>query len=139
MSTHILSFLTKAEMDPIPGALTPGLADFFDPPTDLTPFDPKLYQSTQGCLIFYCLVRANIQLFVHHLSASNHHPTQSNRNRQIHVMRNLKSYPSIGPAFFSNPLVRYGRCIIVSNRFILVLMTVSSYNNYMIIRISDVE
>jgi hypothetical protein len=104
MSTHIKSFLTKAGMDPIPGALTPGLADFFDPPTDLTPFDPKLYQSVQGCLIFYCLVRADIKLFVHHLSASNHHPTQSHRNKQIHVMRYLKSYPSVGPTFSSNPL-----------------------------------
>jgi hypothetical protein len=35
--------------------------------------------------------------------------------------------------------VRYGRYIIVSNRFILVLTTVSSCTVYIIIRISDVE
>lgn len=103
MRTHILAFLTKNGMDPIPGALTPGLADFFDPPTDLTPFDPTIYQSVQGQLIFYCLIRIDIKMFVHHLSSANHNPTQSHRDKQIHVMRYLKSYPSVGPTFSSDP------------------------------------
>jgi hypothetical protein len=104
MHNHINKFLTKAGMDALPGALTPGLADFFDPPTDITPFDPTLYQSVQGNLIFYCLVRTDVKLFVHFLSSSNHLPTQSHRNKQIHIMRYLKSYPSVGPTFSSNPL-----------------------------------
>jgi hypothetical protein len=103
MRTHILAFLSKNGMDSIPGALTPALADFFDPPTDLTPFDPKLYSSVQGQLIFYCLLRTDIKLFVHHLSSFNHHPTQSHRNKQVQIMRYLKSYPSVGPTFSSDP------------------------------------
>jgi hypothetical protein len=53
MGPHIRKF-----MDPLPGALTPTQSDFFDPPTNPIPVDPKLYQSTQGGLVFYTPIRS---------------------------------------------------------------------------------
>jgi hypothetical protein len=103
MGPHIKKFLTKEGMDPIPGALTPAQSDFFDPPTDSTPVDIKMYQSTQGGLIFYTPLRADIKPFVNHLSRQNHHPTLSDRLKQIHIMRYIKAYPEEGPRYSGNP------------------------------------
>ena len=100
---HIRSFLQKQGMDDIPGALTPACKDFFDPPSDTTPVDPIQFQSTQGGLGFYLPIRHDIKLFVNILSKQNHSPTQSDRNKQIHIMRYLKEYPDVGPVFSADP------------------------------------
>jgi hypothetical protein len=64
MGPHIRNFLTKEGMDPLPGALTPAQSDFFDPPTNPTPVDPKMYQSTQGGLVFYTPTRSDVKPYV---------------------------------------------------------------------------
>jgi hypothetical protein len=78
-------FLHKQGMDDLPGALTPA-----NIPTDNTPVDPVMYQSTQGGLNFYGPIRTDIKLFVNILSKRNHHPVQSDRDKQIQIMRYLK-------------------------------------------------
>jgi hypothetical protein len=103
MEKHIKKFLHKQGMDDLPSALTPANPDFFDPPTNNTPVDPVMYQSTQGGLNFYGPVRTDIKLFVNILSKKNHHPVQSDRDKQIQVMRYLKGYSGAGPCFTSNP------------------------------------
>jgi hypothetical protein len=103
MGPHIQEFLTKEGMDALPGALTPALPDFLDPPSNPEPFDPKTYQSTQGGLVFLNPIRSDIKTFVNHLSSFNNNPTQSHRDKQIHIMRYLKAYPNEGPRFSSDP------------------------------------
>jgi hypothetical protein len=92
-------------MDDLPGALTPANPDFFYIPTDNdnTPVDPVMYQSAQGCLNFYGPIRTDIKLFVNILSKKNHHPVQSDKDKQIQIMRYLKEYPSESPTFSANP------------------------------------
>ena len=102
--THLLKYLHDAGMDRIPGALTPTLSDFFDPPSDPTPFDSKAYKSTQGNLLFYCPIRYDIKMPVHHLSKSNNFPTVSDRQKQYQILRYLKAHPNDGPCFSSDPL-----------------------------------
>lgn len=104
MHTHLLKYLHDTGMDDIPGALTPTLSDFFDLPCDPTPYDSTSYQSTQGNLLFYCPIRSDIKMSVHHLSRSNHHPTISDRHKQIQILRYLKAHPYDGPRFSSDPL-----------------------------------
>ena len=104
MGKYIRQLLTKEGMDLIPGSLSPALPGFFDPPTDLTPFDPVQYQSTQGGLLFANPIRHDVKTYVNHLSRSNIHPTQSDREKQIHVLRYLKEHPDEGPTFSANPV-----------------------------------
>lgn len=99
MGPHITKFLTKEGMDALPGALTPALADFFLSPSNSTPFNPDTYQSTQGGLLFLTPIRSDIKLFVNHLSSFNFNPCQSDRDKQIQIMRYLKAYPNEGPTF----------------------------------------
>jgi hypothetical protein len=103
MGPHIKKFLTKEGMDPLPGALTPAQPDFFDLPSNSTPVDSTTYQSTQGGLVFYTPTRSDIKPYVNHLSRQNHHPTQSDRTKQINIMRYIKAYPDEGPTFSANP------------------------------------
>ena len=103
MGPHILKMLSKEGMDALPDALTPALADFFDAPTDSTPYDPTSYQSTQGGLIYLTPVHTDIKLPVNHLSTFNLYPTQSHRAKQIQLLRYLKGYPDVGPIFSANP------------------------------------
>jgi hypothetical protein len=53
--------------------------------------------------------------------------------------RSVKVKGLLDSGSLADDFVRYGRYIIVSNRFILVLTTVSSCTVYIIIRISEVE
>jgi hypothetical protein len=103
MGKHIRKFLSREGMDDIEGALTPALKDFFDPPSDSTPVDPIRYQAIQGSLIFYGPIRHDIKLFVNTLSKQNQSPTQSDKDKQLHIMRYLKEYPEEGPTFSANP------------------------------------
>jgi hypothetical protein len=68
MGSHIRKFLAKEGLNPLPGALTPAQSDFFDPPTNPKPVDPKMYQFTQGGLVFYTPIRSDIKPYVNHLS-----------------------------------------------------------------------
>jgi hypothetical protein len=43
MGPHILKMLSMEGIDALPDALTPALAEFFDAPTDSTPYDPTSY------------------------------------------------------------------------------------------------
>jgi hypothetical protein len=104
MGPHIRKFLTKEGMDLLPGALTPAQPDFFNLPSDPTPVSPKMYQSTQGGLVFYTPTRPDIKPYVNHLSRQNHHPTNSDRSKQIDIMRYLKAYPDDGPTFSADPV-----------------------------------
>jgi hypothetical protein len=103
LGPHMRKFLTKKGMGPLPGALTPAQSDFFDLPSNPTPVDPKMNQSTQGGLIFYTPTRSDIKPYVNPLSRRNHHPTHSDRSKQINIMRYIKAYPDEGPTFSISP------------------------------------
>lgn len=100
---HIIKFLHQSGMDLVPPALTPSTADFFDPPTNLTPVDRTRFLRINGTLVFLLPIRHDIRKEVIHLCTRNSNPTQSDLTKQIHVLRYLKGCPHIGPTFSSNP------------------------------------
>ena len=95
--------LVKCGMGKLPPALTPSDKDFFDPPTDLTPFDPTTFQSANGCLIHTLPIRHDIRKEVTYLCSHNATPTATDRTKQIRVLRYLKGCPYLGLTFSANP------------------------------------
>ena len=100
---HIIKFLHQSGMDLVPPALTPSTADFFNPPTNLTPVDRTRFLRINGTLVFLLPIRHDIRKEVIHLCTRNSNPTQSDLTKQIHVLRYLKGCPHIGPTFSSDP------------------------------------
>ena len=100
---HIIKFLHQSGMDLVPPALTPSTADFFNPPTNLTPIDRTRFLRINGTLVFLLPIRHDIRKEVIHLCTRNSNPTQSDLTKQIHVLRYLKGCPHIGPTFSSDP------------------------------------
>jgi hypothetical protein len=100
---HIRQFLHKAGMDLVPPALTPSTADLFHAPTDPTPVDKTRFLSVNGNLVFLLPIRHDIRKEVIHLCTRNSNPTRSDFQKQLHVLRYLKSCPDLGPTFPADP------------------------------------
>ncbi len=104
MTKYIQDFLHTAGMDPLPGALTPSVSvhgGIFRPSTGpiLSPAEKTTFQSHNGAMIYMLPVRFDISMELHHLCTKNQAPTRSDRDLQIHLMRYLKTYPSLGPTY----------------------------------------
>ena len=98
-----MKFLHQSGMDLVPPALTPSTANFFDPPSDLTPVDRTRFLRINGTLIFLLSIRHDIRKEVVHLCTRNSSPTQFDLSKQIHLLQYLKGCPLIGPTFSANP------------------------------------
>ena len=100
---QIIKFLHQSGIDLVPPALIPSTADFFNPPTNLTPVDRTRSLRVNGTLVFLLPIRHDIRKEVIHLCTRNSNPTQSDLTKQIHVLRYLEGCPHIGPTFSSDP------------------------------------
>ena len=108
MTKYILDFLHVAGMDALPGALTASVTTnggIFAPSQGslLAPADVTQFQKNNGAMIHMLSTRFDITMELRHLCTKNQRPTTSDRAKQIHLMRYLKAFPSIGPVFSSNP------------------------------------
>lgn len=90
-------------MDLVPPALTPSTADLFTPPTDSTPVNKTQFMSVNGNLVFLLPIRHDIRKEVIHLCSRNSAPTQSDLEKQTHLLRYLKGCPDLGPTFSADP------------------------------------
>lgn len=108
MTEYTLSFLHAAGMDCIPGALTPAVKEhggFFSPSTGslLGEKAHKQFMRINGGMIHMLPVRYDIRMFVVHLCSKNQAPTQGDWDKQFHLLRYIKAFPSEGPTFSANP------------------------------------
>ena len=109
MTKYIVDFLHTAGMDLVPGALTPSVTaggGLFAPSTGmkLSPQETTQFQSNNGAMIYMLPIRFDINMELRHLCTKNQQPTASDRTKQIHLMRYLKTFPSLGPVYSSNPV-----------------------------------
>lgn len=111
MTKYISDFLHYAGMDSLPAALTPsrvatdGSKFFSRGDSPLLPSDARTqFQRNNGSMIHTLPVRYDIRMEVSHLCSQNQAPTEDDRDKQIHLMRYLKSCVGLGPTFSADPL-----------------------------------
>lgn len=104
---YILKMLHRIGMDNVPAALSPDVRGLFDPSTDTTPLSPSAtaaFRTINGELIHVLPLRHDIRKVVTHLLTLGESPDNGAYLKQLHLLRYLKSTPSFGPTFSSNPI-----------------------------------
>ena len=101
LSDHIHKMLHKLGADNIPPALTPCSSAILRPSTDLTPVNPRQYQSLIGNLIYTKCVRHELTFPVTQLAKHNHSPTKGHQRQVIRILRYLKGFPDIAPYYYT--------------------------------------
>lgn len=103
---YILKMLARIGMDNVPAALCPDVQGLFDPsadPTPLTPRDRAEFRTINGELIQLLSIRHDIKKVVTYLLTKGEAPDKSDYLKQLHLLRYLKSSPTLGPTFSADP------------------------------------
>ena len=101
MYHSVLKILATFCTASLPTQRTPYAADLFDPSTDTTPTDTRVYQQLVGQLIWLLKVRSDIQLAVIMACTHNASPTKGDLIKLIRVLAYLKATPELGPTFYT--------------------------------------
>jgi hypothetical protein len=110
ITKYTLGYLDRAGMDQVPAALTPSDTNFFDSPTDPTPYhDPATYAKLCGGLTYIAGIKYDIRKESGHLQKFISAPTVSDYLKLVRVLRYLKGCPELGITFYTHESPRlYG-------------------------------
>ena len=103
---YIQKVLKRIGMDNVPPALSPDVKGLFEKSLNTTPLStPEIaeFRTVNGELIHILPQRHDIRKVVTHLLTMNEAPDQGCYLKQLHLLRYLKSCPTIGPTFSADP------------------------------------
>lgn len=103
---YILKMLSRVGMDLVPPALSPDIKGLFDKSVDTTPLSAKAtaeFRTVNGELIHILPLRHDIRKVVTHLLTLGESPDNTAYLKQLHLLRYLKSTPTLGPTFSASP------------------------------------
>jgi len=103
---YIEKMLTRIGMDNVPPALSPDIKGLFDPSPDSTPLNPSAraeFRTINGELIHILPTRHDIRKTATYLLTKAESPDVSDAAKQLHLLRYLKSCPTLGPTFSADP------------------------------------
>jgi hypothetical protein len=98
----ILKMLSRVGADNIPTASTPSSPSILLPSSDLTPTDPKRYQSLIGNLQYIHQNRHEIGFPLHILSKKSQSPNKGHLKHVTRIIRYLKGFPDTAPHYYTD-------------------------------------